>query len=59
MMPAARAGVHECQVSAAYRSEHDGQIAARRLPQRIIIGTTRPVFGSVAVAWIGLAQNPT
>ncbi|MDO2358672.1 hypothetical protein QRB38_18860 [Mycobacterium avium subsp. hominissuis] len=46
-------------MSAAYKSEHDGQIAARRLPQRIITATRRPRSGSYALVWTGLAQNPT
>src|ERR1700757_3488978 len=47
-----------CQVSREYRSEHDGQTAARRLLHRVNAWCSRP-RSSRPARWIGLAQNPT
>ena len=50
--------VTNCQVSAAYKSEHDGHTLARRFLQRANTACSRPVK-STPTRWIGRAQHPT
>ena len=56
--PPAHPACTSCQVSRAYRSEHDGHTCARRLLHRVHTTRSRP-NSSVPVSWIGWAQNPT